>query len=53
MIKMFTMQEKLFFLTPIYLLRAPDNSNFFRFPLKVLIGSRMYIIRASLSAIPS
>ena len=32
------------FLTPGYFLRAPDNSNCFRFPLKVrVIGSRLYI----------
>ena len=34
---MFTVQKKLFFffLTSGYFLRAPDNSNFIRFPLKV------------------
>ena len=32
-----------FFLTPGNFLRAPDNSNYFRFPLKVqVIGSRLY-----------
>ena len=43
-IKMLTVQQKLFFLTPGYFLRAPDNSNLFRFPLKVrVIKSRLYI----------
>ena len=29
-----------------YILRAPDNSNFFQFPLKVrVIGSRLYIFK--------
>ena len=44
-IKMFNVQEKLFFyLTLGYFLRAPDNSNCFRFPLNVrVIGSRLYI----------
>ena len=33
-----------FSLTPGYFLRAPDNSNLFRFPLKVrVIGSQLYI----------
>ena len=43
-IKMFNVQEKLFFyLTLGYFLRAPDNSTFFRFPLKVrVIESRLY-----------
>ena len=37
-IKMFTVH-----LTLGYFFRAPDNSNFFRFPLKVrVIGSRLY-----------
>ena len=32
-----------YFLTSGYLLQTPDNSNFFRFPLKVrVIGSRLY-----------
>ena len=41
--KMFTVHEKLFFfLTAGYFLGAPDNSNIFRFPLKVpVIGSRL------------
>ena len=43
-IKMLTAQQKLFFLTPGYFLRAPDNSNLFRFLLKVrVIKSRLYI----------
>ena len=43
-IKMLSVQQKLFFLTPGYFLRAPDNSNLFRFPLKVrVIKSRLYI----------
>ena len=34
--------KTVFFLTPGYFLQAPDNSNFFRFPLKVpVIGSRL------------
>ena len=33
-IKMFTMQKKTVFFPPGYFLRAPDNSNLFRFPLK-------------------
>ena len=48
-IKMFTVQLKLFFflLPAIFfelpITRIPDNSNFFRFPLKVrVIGSRLY-----------
>ena len=42
---MFTVQKKtVFYLTLGYFLRAPDNSNFFRFPLKVrVIGSRLYL----------
>ena len=42
--KMFTDSavKTVFFLTPIYLLRAPNNSNFFRLPLKVrVIWSRL------------
>ena len=43
-IKMLSVQQKLFFLTPGYFLQAPDNSNLFRFPLKVrVIKSRLYI----------
>ena len=44
-IKMFTIQlELFFFLTPDYFLRAPDNPNFSRFPLKVrVIGSLLYL----------
>ena len=35
-----------FFLNSGYILRAPDNSNFFQFPLKVrVIGSRLYIFK--------
>ena len=47
-IKMFTVQEKLYFtlLSAIFvelpITRTPDNSNVFRFPLKVrVIGSRL------------
>ena len=41
--KMFTVHEKtVFFLTAGYFLGARDNSNIFRFPLKVrVIGSRL------------
>ena len=40
-IKVFTV----FYLTLGYFLRAPDNSNFFRFPLKVrVIGTRLYFV---------
>ena len=40
-IKMFTVR---FLFTSGYFLRAPDNSNFFQFPLKVrVIGSRLHI----------
>ena len=44
---MLTVQQKLFFFLNFgYILRAPDNSNFFQFPLKVLvIGSRLYIFK--------
>ena len=44
-IKMFTTQKKnCFFPAPGYSLRAPNNSNLFRFPLKVrVIGSRLYL----------
>ena len=36
---------RVFHLTSGYFLRAPDNSNFFRFPLKVrVIGSRPYLL---------
>ena len=36
--------KTVFYLTLGYFLRAPDNSNFFRFPLKVrVIGSRLNI----------
>ena len=43
---MIAMQQKLvFFLTPGYFFRVPDNSNLFRFPLKArVIGSRVYIL---------
>ena len=44
-IKMFTVPVKThgFSLTPSYFLLAPDNSNFFRFPLKVrVIESQLY-----------
>ena len=35
----------LIFLLPVNLLQTPDNSNFFRFPLKVpVIGSRLYLL---------
>ena len=47
---MFTVQEKLFFILllgiffELPITRTPDNSNFFRFPLKVwVIGSRLYL----------
>ena len=43
-IKMFTVLSVncFFFLTPGHILRAPDNSNLFRFHLKVrVIGSRL------------
>ena len=48
---MFTVQEKtVFYLTLGYFLRAPDNSNFFRFPLKVrVIGCRLYLRKISIS----
>ena len=37
--------KTVFFLTPGYFLRSPDNSNLFRFPLKVrVIGSRLYLV---------
>ena len=49
-IKMFTVQKKLFFtlLLAIFfelpITRTPDNSNIFRFPLNVrVIGSRLYL----------
>ena len=43
-IKMFTMQKKTVFFPHGYFLRAPANSNLFRFPLKVrAIGSRLYL----------
>ena len=41
-ITIFTVKT-VFFLAPSYFLRAPDNSNFFRFPLKVRVsGSQLY-----------
>ena len=44
-IKMFTTQKNNCFFPALgYFLRAPDNSNLFRFPLKVrVIGSRLYL----------
>ena len=40
----FHLTKLFFYLTSGYFLRAPDDSNFFRFPLKVrVIGSRLYI----------
>ena len=41
--------KTIFYLTLGYFLQAPDNSNFFRFPLKVrVIVSRLYFFFVSL-----
>ena len=45
-IKIYCAVRTVFFRTPGYFLLAPDNSHFFRFPLKVrVIGSRLYFYK--------